>query len=157
MVMRKLFEVDIESPVPFQNVPRRRPLLPPRADGGPLLTRSNLVILVSWVPCFSKKKSVNCSFSFILSSCHLTPIRHFNIDPFLERDWSRCIRTCLSCSFCSNVEARRGQVSMLVFLLMAHFHSLISFNIVCFKINVGFNLGTSRSKVLLSNKWFVRN
>ena len=44
--MRKLFEVDLETPVPFQNIPRRRDLLPPRADGSFLLTRNNLVILV---------------------------------------------------------------------------------------------------------------
>ena len=47
-VMRKLFELDIESPVPFQSIPRRRPLLPATADSGSLLTRTNLVILVRY-------------------------------------------------------------------------------------------------------------
>ena len=47
LIMRKIFELDTESPEPFQNIPRRRPLLPPSADGVPLLTRTNLIILVS--------------------------------------------------------------------------------------------------------------
>ena len=46
--MKKMFEMDFDSSVAFQSIPRRRDLLPPRADGTFLLTRNNLVILVSW-------------------------------------------------------------------------------------------------------------
>ena len=47
LLMKKLFEMDLELHVAFQSIPRRRDLLPPRTDGTFLLTRNNLVILVS--------------------------------------------------------------------------------------------------------------
>ena len=46
--MKKMFEMDLELHVAFQSIPRRRDLLPQRTNGTFLLTRNNLVILVSW-------------------------------------------------------------------------------------------------------------
>ena len=71
-VMRKLFELDIESPIPFQTIPRRRPLLPPAADVGSPLTRTNLVILVS------------SSHSFLACCCRMTDSFLSLISHFVE-------------------------------------------------------------------------